>query len=180
MEPSWVLKRDPVHHPVRFLAGLWQQNMMANFGGVGSQLTPKELGQMKSLKKYLGDLTQDVIGWMLNPVNWWHFCQQVRAESGLHTAPPDPHIGFLLRHHTRALKIMRWELRDSTAPAHIDSCTRLDRLRYEEWKALALVYADGIAERSARIEKAKTLIDVQRVFIELVDESIPVSIATAS
>jgi hypothetical protein len=173
MEPSWVLKRDPVHHPVRFLAGLWEER-------TEMQLTPKELGQLKSLRKYLGDLTQDVIGWMLNSVNWWHFCQQVRAESGLHTAPPDPHIGFLLRHHTRALRLMRRELRYSTAPADIGFCAKLDRLRYEQWKALALVYADAIPERLAKIEAAKTVTDVQRAFIELVDESIPPSIATAS
>jgi len=129
---------------------------------------------MKSLRKALGDLTRDMIEWMLNPVNWWHFCQQVRAESGLHHAPDHPHVGFLLRHHSRALKIMRRELCDSTAPADIGFCTKLDRLRYEQWKALVLVYADGIPERLAKIEKAKTLIDVQRVFIELVDESIPV------
>jgi hypothetical protein len=38
-----------------------------------------------------------------------------------------------------------------------------------------LVYADGIAERLVKIEKAKTLIDMQRVFIEIMDESIAAS-----
>jgi hypothetical protein len=70
---------------------------------------------------------------------------------------------------------MRRELRNSTAPADIGFCTKLDRLRYEQWKTLLLVYADGIPDRLARIEKAKTLIDIQRVFIELVDESRPAS-----
>jgi hypothetical protein len=171
MEPSWVLKRDPEHHPVRFLAGLWEKR-------TEMQLTPKELGQLKSLRKALGDLTREVIEWMVDPVNWWHFCQQVRAESGLHTAPPHPHVGFLLRQHDRALKIMRWKLRDSTARAPIDFCTRLDRLRHEQWKALVLVYAHGVPDQLAKIENAKTLIDVQRVFIELVNESMAPSIAT--
>ena len=112
---------------------------------------------------------------MVDAVNWWHFCQQVRAESGLHHAPPHPHVGFLLRHHGRALKIMRHELQNSTAPADIGFRTKLDRLRYEQWKALVLVYADGIPDRLSKIEKAKTLIDIQWVFVELVDERIPAS-----
>src|SRR5437870_1656773 len=120
LKPDWALKRDhPEHQPVRFLAGLWQQRLMANFGIIGTQLTAKELGQLKSLRKSLGDLTRDVIEWMLNPVNWWHFCQRVRAESGSHHAPPHPHVGFLLAHHGRGLRIMRSKLLDSTAAADL-------------------------------------------------------------
>lgn len=89
----------------------------------------------------------------------------------MHTTPSDPQIGFLLTHRNRALKIMRRELRDSSAPADIDFGRRLDRLRYEQWKALALVYAEGIPERLAKIGTAKTLTDIQRVFIEIVDEN---------
>jgi hypothetical protein len=173
--PYWVLKRDAEHYPVRFLAGLWQQRQTANFGMIGTELTPKEKRQLKSLREALGDLTQCVVEWMLNPVNWWHFCQQVRAESGLRHAPPYPHVGFLLRHHGRALRIMRRELGDSTAPADVAFCAKLDGFRYEQMKTLASVYADGIAERLAKIEGAKTLTDIQRVFIEIVDERIPAS-----
>jgi len=47
---------------------------------------------------------------------------------------------------------------------------------------LVLVYADGIPDRLTKIEAAKTLTDIQRVFIELliVDESTALSIETAS
>ena len=169
LKPNWALKRDPEHHPVRFLAGLWQQRMMANFGVVGRPLTPKELGQLKSLRQALGDLTREVIEWMVNSVNWWHFCQQVRAESGLHRAPPDPHVGFLLAHHAIGLRVMRSELRNSIDGA--DFIRRLDQVRYEQMKTLVLVYADGIPERLAKIEAAKTLTDIERVFVEIVDEN---------
>ena len=135
------------------------------------QLTPKELGQLKLLMKALGDLTTYVIDWMLDPLNWWRFSHQVRAESGLYSAPHHPHVGFLLAHHGRALRIMRWELRDSTSAAHVSFCTKLDQLRYQQLKALTLIYADGLPERLAKIEETQTLTELQRVFIQLVDES---------
>jgi len=74
MKPNWESKRDPKHHPVRFLAGLWQQRMKDNFR-ITVQLIPKEMGQLQSLRKALGDLSPDVVEWMLDPVNWWHFCR---------------------------------------------------------------------------------------------------------
>jgi hypothetical protein len=169
LKPEWTLKRDPECQPVRFLGGIWQQRLTANFGVIATELTPKELGQLKSLRKALGDLTREVIEWMLNPVNWWHFCQQVRAESRLHHAPPHPHIGFLLAHRGRGLRIMRSKLRNSTAAADVNFCTKLDQLRYEQWKPLVLIYAAVRPEWLAKIEAATTLIDMQRVFVELVD-----------
>jgi hypothetical protein len=170
VKPNWKSKRDPEQQPIRFLAGVWEQRMMSNFG-ITVRLTSKEMGQLKLLKKSLGDLTRDVIEWMLNPVNWWHFCQQVRAESGLHHAPDHPHVGFLLAQHGRGLKIMRWRLSNSTAPADVSFCTRLDQLRYEQWKSLVLVCADGIPERLTKIAAATTLTDIQLVFIDIADES---------
>ena len=44
LELDWELKRDPKQHPVRFLAGIWQQR-------TATQLTPKELGQLRDLNK---------------------------------------------------------------------------------------------------------------------------------
>src|SRR5665213_461351 len=102
--------RDPERHPVRFLAGIWEQR-------TGTHLTSKQFGQLQYLKNALGNFTRDVIEWMLDPVHWWRFCEQVRAESRLHSAPPFPHVGFILKHHGRALRIMREELRTSTAAA---------------------------------------------------------------
>jgi hypothetical protein len=171
LKPHWALKRDPEHQPVRFLAGIWQHRMAINFGFVGTQLTPKELGQLKLLMRALGPFAMDVIDWVLDPVNWWRFSHQVRVEGNLYSAPHYPHVGFLLAHHGRALRIMRWELLDSTADAHVNFCTNLDQLRFQQMKTLASVYADGLPDRLAMIEAAKTLTDIQRVFITLVDES---------
>ena len=170
LKPDWQLKRDPEKHPVRFLAGIWQERLTDNFGVTGTQLTPKELGQMKSLRKALGDLTPDVIEWMLDPINWWHFCQQVRAESGSQHAPSQPHVGYLLAHHAIGLKIMHSRLRHLTPTP--DFVVKLERKRYEEIKTFLLAaYAEGKPERLAKIGEAKTLTDMRRVFIEMTDES---------
>jgi hypothetical protein len=166
MKPDWPLKRDAEQHPVRFLAGQWQKRMKENFG-VTIQLMPKELGQLKSLRKALGDLSLDVIEWMLDPVNWWHFCRQVRSDSGSHRAPDYPHVGYLLAHHRIGLKIMRSRLHDSSSVG--DFVWRVDQRHYEQMKMLVLVLAEKKPEQLAKVEAAKTLIDIQRVFIEIVD-----------
>ena len=66
---------------------------------------------------------------------------------------------------------MRWELRNSTVPADVNFCTKLDQLRYEQWKPLVLVYATGRPEWLAKIEAATTLTGLQRVFIEVANYS---------
>jgi hypothetical protein len=172
MKPDWKLKRDPKHHPVRFLAGLWQERMKENFR-ITIQLMPKELGQLKSLRKALGDLSPDVIEWMLDPLNWWHFCQQVRTDCGSHRAPDYPHVGYLLAHHGIGLKIIRARLHDSN-PAG-DVVQRLDQVRDEQFKTFLLVFAEGSSERLAKIAGATTLTDIQRVFIEMMDGSMTAS-----
>jgi hypothetical protein len=164
MRLVWKSKTDSEHQPVRFLAGLWEQR-------TGTHLTPKELGQLRDLRKRLGEFTRDVIDWMVEPIHWWRFCQQVRAESGLHSAPPDPHVGFLLKHHGRALRIMRLELHHSTAAADARFCTQLDSMRSEQLKRLLCVLTAGAPEWQARIESAQTLTELRRVFIDFVDEN---------
>lgn len=169
LKPSWASKTDPEKHPVRFLASVWQQKMKSNFGVVGS-MTPKELGQLKALRLHLGDLTRELIEWIVEPVNWWHFCQQVRAESKIHLVLDYPHIGFLLGHRGTALRVMRSKLCNSGAGA--DLVKRLDQREYEQMKALMLaVYAEGKPERLAKIEAAKTLIEIKKLFIEMMNES---------
>jgi hypothetical protein len=172
VEPAWKEKRDPQQHPVRFLAGVWEER-------TETHLTPKELGQLRNLRnsfveKNLGDFTRHVIEWMLDPVHWWRFCQQVRAESGpgLHYAPPHPHVGFLLKHRNRALKLVRWESRHSTAPADVSFCTRLDQWEFNEWKSLLLVHAADKPDWLAKIEAADTVTDLQRIFNDLPETTV--------
>jgi hypothetical protein len=169
MKPPWINKTDPVKHPVRFLAVIWQERLQRNFG-IEIQFRGKEYGQLKKLRECLGDLTQHVIEWMLNPVNWWQFCQRVKAESGLLHVPSDfPHLGFLLKQHKRAVKIMREKLKNSTDPADISFCTKLDQEEFSKTKALAYVFAEGKPQLLAKIEAAETLTDINLVFVEIVD-----------
>jgi hypothetical protein len=170
VRPAWKTKRDPQQHPVRFLAGIWEQR-------TGQHLTPKELGQLRDLRKNLDDLTRHVVEWMLDPDHWWRFCQYVQSQSGpgLHPAPPHPHVGFLLKHRGRALNIMRSELRHSTAAPDVSFCARLDQLRYNQLKSLVLVYAAGKPDWLARIDAAQTPTDLDQVFIDIVDEPTTVS-----
>ena len=57
-------------------------------------MTDKESGQLKALRLHLGDLTREVIEWIVDPVNWWHFCQQIRAESKNHMVTEHPNNRF--------------------------------------------------------------------------------------
>jgi hypothetical protein len=169
LKPNWISKTDPEKHPVRFLASVWQQKMTANFGVAGRSMMPKELGQLKSLRLHLGDLTREVIEWIVDPINWWHFCQQVRAESKNHMVTAYPDIGLLLLRKGSALRVMRSKLSNCSSGA--DFIKKLDHKQYEQMKALALLYAKGSPERLAKIEGAKALTDIQQVFIDIVDES---------
>ncbi len=170
LKPSWVTKTDPKHHPVRFLAGLWQQRIKERFGLFQAEFTPQQYGQLKCLRGHLGDLTRDVVEWIVDPVNWWHFCQQVRAESKKSLVTERPDIGFLLLRRGSALRVMRSRL--STSSAGAEFVKKLDGKEYDRIKTLLLTaYAEGKPERLTKIEAAKTLTDIQRVLIEIVDES---------
>lgn len=164
-EPPWRSKRDPVLHPVRFLAGVWEQR-------TGTPLTPKELGQLRDLRTALGEFTREVIEWMVVPAHWGRFCQQVKAQSGPGSpaTPPWPHVGFLLKHRWRALNIMRVELRHSTTATHVSFWTRLEELRYQQLRTLMVVLSDGGPEWLTRIDAAHSLMDLQRLLIQIVDE----------
>jgi hypothetical protein len=109
---------------------------------------------------------------MLQPENWWHFSQQVRAEAKLYRVPPYPEIGFLLLHRNRALRIMCEALRSSHDPADVAFVQRLDKVRFEQFKTFAVVFSQGKQERLVRIEQAKSLPEIQQVFIEVLDDSV--------
>ena len=172
MKPYWVDKTDPEHYPVRYLASLWQQGQARNFRVAAPPLLPKQWGQLKSLRELLGDLALHVVTWMLKPENWYAFAQQVGVERRFFRVPDYPDIGFLLEHRNVALKVIRWKLRESTDEQDVIFCRRLDQIRFEQFKSLTLVCAHGAPEMLGKIAAAKTLTDVQRVFIEIVDENV--------
>jgi hypothetical protein len=168
VKPSWVSKTDAMHHPVRFLAGIWQERMKEKFG-IQTDFTSKQFGQLRNLMNALGDLTHGVIEWILDPINWGHFCQQVRAELKVHFVPDYPEVGFLLQYRGVALRVMHSRLCNSIAGA--DFITKLEKRWYDETKKLLLVYAVGNPERLARIYAAQTLAEIELVFNEVMDEA---------
>src|SRR5690242_20737804 len=88
--------------------------MKAKFCLAERPFTSKEFGQLKTLRMHWGhELTHDVIQWIVDPVNWWHFCQEVRAGWKTLFVPPCPHIGFLLSRRGVALRVMRSQLSKS-------------------------------------------------------------------
>jgi hypothetical protein len=93
----------------------------------------------------------------------------VRAEAKLYRVPDDPEIWFLLKHRNRAMRIMRWELRESTDPDDLHFCAEIDRIRLQQLKSLLLVCAAGHPEQLTKIAAAKKLTEMQRVFIEIMD-----------
>jgi hypothetical protein len=167
--PSWVTKTDPVKHPVRFLASIWQERMKVNFSMAGRPFTDKEYGQLKTLRLHLGDFTQPLIEWIVDPVNWWLFCQEVRKRWKTIFVPEYPHIGFLLLRRGVALRVMRSKLRNTTEGTEF--IKKLDDKEYQELRALALVYAAGDPIRLAKVEAAKTLTDIRNVLNEMFDDS---------
>jgi hypothetical protein len=173
LKPSWISKTDPVHHPVRFLARTWQQKVTERFGIPKTDFTPKHFGQLKCFMNALGDLTPDVIDWMLDSVNWWHFCQQVRAELKVRFVPDYPTVGFLLQYRGIALRLMHARLCNSIA--WTDFITKLEKRWYGETKQLLLVYAQGNPEQLLKIDAAQTLTDMELMFVEVMDESMAAS-----
>ncbi len=106
MQPTWITKTDPVHHPVRYMAKVWRSRMAERFGVSVPEFSAKEYGQLKTLMNYLGELAPSVIDWSLDTVNWWHFCQRVRVSHKIRFLPDRPAIGFLLQYRGHALALM--------------------------------------------------------------------------
>ena len=105
MEPEKAEITIADRQPVIRLASFWQSCVAANtLAAPERPLSAKEMGQLKQLRKYLGEETKNVIGWAVD--NWWTFAHLARAEAGLCSQPAQPHIGFLLAHCATAVNIM--------------------------------------------------------------------------
>jgi len=138
--------------------------------GVERPFTDREWGQLKTLRLHLGDLTQELIEWIVDPVNWWHFCQEVRKGWKTIFIPNYPDIGFLLGRRGVALRVMRSKLSESGT--NIAFVKKLDEREFQQIKNLLLAaYVQGDPGRLAKIEAAKTLEDIQKVFNEMVGAS---------
>ena len=141
--------------------------MQANFG-ISVTVTPKEKGQLRNLRLHLDDLAQMVIEWVVDPVNWFSFCQQIRADWKTNFVPDYPHIGVLLKRRGSALRVMRSKLSNSDTTSALE---KTEQRLYDQIKTLLLAaYAHGKPERLAKIQSAKTLESMQKVFNEIMDE----------
>jgi hypothetical protein len=170
VKPSWAAKIDSKQYPIRFLASIWQQRMKAKFPLAERSFTSKEFGQMKVLKLRVGDLTQPLIEWIVDPLNWWYFCQEVRAGWKTLFVPDYPHIGFLLGRRGVALRVMRSRLSNSADGAEF--VKKLEEKEYLEIKDLLLAaYAAGNPKLAAKIDGAKTLAEMQQTFLDVISAS---------
>lgn len=97
-------KHDLGAQPVIRLANFWKSEIAPVCGGMTRPFRPKELGQLKMLLGRLGYWTPIVIGWVIN--NWAAFSKESQAAAGLGSAPPLPHVGFLLCHYHIAVELM--------------------------------------------------------------------------
>jgi len=87
------------------LSGYWQSRLTTVYGETFKPaLTVKEKGQLKLLSKSLGDDTKPVIDYVIN--HWWKFANRASAIGGT-SAPAEPHIGFLLKHHAVAMNLLK-------------------------------------------------------------------------
>jgi len=101
-------------------------------------------------------------------VNWLHFCQEVRAGWKTIFIPKYPHVGFLLARKAVAVRVMRAKLSNSSEGAEF--VKKVEAKEYQQMKTLLVTaYAKGNFERLTKIEAAKTLTEIQKVFVEMAD-----------
>jgi hypothetical protein len=147
-------KSQKTKHSVPFLAGVWQWRMARLREGIERPLAGKEFGQLKQLQKYLGDLTWDVIDWVLE--NWWAFSQQAKMDAGLPCAPAEPHIGFLLAHCDVAVNRMVEIAKQTNTVGSAEFLKQVDRLVFDQLKHALQEDCEGHPEWLAKIEAATT------------------------
>jgi len=123
------------HQPVLTLAILWRARLKTMFG-IDKTLTPKELGQLKLLRKSLGDVTSEAMDWALK--NWQLFSHEARVQAGLSSAPVAPHIGFFLKHHAVAVNLMYSIAKNKTVKSTAEMCfiSKIDHIVAEQKKKL--------------------------------------------
>lgn len=88
--------------PSQTLQGHWLKRMSAVYGGWQKPLTGKQLGQLKQLKALLGGDTISVIDYV---VNYWMAFGSTASGGG--SFPPQPDIGFLLKHCAVAKNLLQ-------------------------------------------------------------------------
>jgi hypothetical protein len=86
------------------LATYWQTQMSLYKGTASLPLTPRELGQIKTLFLKTGMLSRRLITFAFQ--HWEPFTAEVMSTTGSTACPPHPHIGYLLAHRDIAVSLM--------------------------------------------------------------------------
>jgi hypothetical protein len=119
MDIEYLSYYETDKQPVLRLAHLWCCLRDSFYGITQQSLTPKEMGQLKFLRKCLGPWAALVIYWTIK--NWQRFCEQTRLEDGLPSAPLKPHIGFLIAHWVMAVDQMHTVAQNTKAVTDAES-----------------------------------------------------------
>jgi hypothetical protein len=163
MTTSEVAKQKSESPSVPVLAALWQARVKMIFNAEKNP-THREFGQLKMLRDRLGDTATEAIHWALN--NWSRFSNEAKARTGLPSAPPAPHIGFLLAHYDVALSLMYAIAKSTTVKSATDlrfigkieqMAAELPQQLQEEISAAAKAQAEEIekATKAAELQKPK-------------------------
>jgi len=114
-KPWWAMKAEHVLAAMKditlksSLESHWKKKCSLAMDGIYQKpLTGKERGQLKMLAKYLGgnEQAKEVISYAVE--HWWKFAvaASAAADTGM---PTEPHIGYLLKHHAVAVKLLSKE-----------------------------------------------------------------------
>jgi hypothetical protein len=84
---------------------LWRSQLFMQYQVWKDWLSKRELGQLKTLRRLLGDQTYDVIHYIF--LHWSEFTFAVRTGRSHATVPAIPHTGFLLKHYAIAVVLTK-------------------------------------------------------------------------
>ena len=86
------------------LATYWQENMALYHHQPIKPLTPKEIGQIKTLFLKTGMLSKRLMDFAFK--HWNQFTASTMASTGFNVCPEHPKIGYLLAHRDIAISLL--------------------------------------------------------------------------
>jgi len=86
------------------LATYWQGKMAIYHHQPIKPLTPKEIGQIKTLFLKTGMLSRRLMDFAFQ--HWSQFTTSTMASTGVNVCPEHPTIGYLLAHRDKAISLM--------------------------------------------------------------------------
>ena len=81
-----------------------RQCALTHEGSYQKALDAKEKGQLRQVKKHVGELVMPLIDYVIP--HWYEFCLAVRKATGTKSSPDQPHVGYFLAHYEIALQLI--------------------------------------------------------------------------